>query len=178
MVQRAKSHKSKLSLDRFRLVADWYNFVILEVLSVGGPQYSAKTIAEILGLDEKTVKQSIARLKSLELIRQQEVDGELRWQVNQEVTSTEEAGPNHAIQHSHQQMLRMHADQIEKKSIDKRESVSITFSLRDEDWTDFRRELKEAIVGVVSKYGMKQDGKNQVACLSAQVIKLLEENNA
>ncbi len=178
VVQRAKTHKSKLSLERFRLVADWYNLVVLEILALPGPQYSSKAMAEILGVSEKEVRQAVARLKTLELIREEiGEDGETRWQVTEDVTSTEEAGSNDAIQYAHQQMLQMQAAQIEKKGVDRRESVSVTFSLDDQDWPDFRRELKEAIVGVVSKYGLKQTGKNQVACLSAQVIKLLEEKN-
>lgn len=175
VVQRSKSHKSKLSLDRFRLVADWYNLVILEILSLPGPQFDAKQMADILDISVKDVNQALMRLRTLNLIQEEE-DG--RWRVTEEVTSTEEAGPNEAIQYAHQRMLQMQAAQVERKGIDQRESVSIAFSLHDGDWPDFRRELKEAIVSVVSKYGLKADGKNQVACLSAQVIKLLGEENA
>lgn len=176
VVQRSKSHKSKMSLDRFRLVADWYNFVILEILSLPDTKYSPKAIAEILGIPEKEVRQSISRLKALELINEEEVNGEPRWLVTEDVTSTEEGGNNSAVQHSHQQMLQMQAGQIEKKGVDARESVSVTFSLSDSDWPEFRRELKEALLSVVSKYGMKTGGKDQVACLSTQVVKLLERN--
>ncbi len=179
VVQRSKTHKSKMSLERFRLVADWYHFVILEILSLPDTRYSPKAMAEILGITEKEVKQAITRLKALDLITETEAeDGKVRWAVSEEITSTEEAGNNDAIQLAHHQMLQMQAAQIEKKGVDKRESVSVTFAMADADWPDFRRELKESIIAVISKYGMKPTGKNQVACLSTQVIKLLEDKNA
>jgi uncharacterized protein (TIGR02147 family) len=175
VVQRSKSHQSKMSLEKFRLVADWYNFVILEILGLPESDYSPKNMAEILGISEKDVKQAFARLKNLGLIEETEIDGWRRWTPTEEVTSTEEAGSSEAVQMAHQQMLRMHADQTEKLGIDRRESLSVTFSLADSDWPDFRRELKEALIAVISKYGMRDGRKDQVACLSTQVIKLLEE---
>lgn len=175
VVQRSKSHDSKMSLEKFRLVAEWYNFVILEILGLPENDYSPKAMAEILGISEKEVKQAFTRLKNLGLIEESKIDGQSRWTPTEDVTSTEEAGSCEAIQFAHQQMLRMHADQTEKLGIDRRESLSVTFSLADSDWPDFRRELKEALISVISKYGMRDGTKDQVACLSAQVIKLLEE---
>lgn len=171
VVQRSRNQKGKLSLERFRLIADWYNLVILEILSLPDRKYGTKALAEILGISDKEVKSSLARLKLLGLIAESE-DGAIT--VSEDVTSTEENGPNDAIRLAHQQMLQMHAAQTEKKTIAARESLSIAFGIADADWSDFRRELKEAIVNVASKYSNRENKKDQVVCLSAQALTLLE----
>ena len=175
VLQRTKNDKSRLSLDRFHLIADWYHFALLEILTLPESNFSKSELAEILNISVENVEEGIKRLLDLNLIERTESNASQQYVAKDELTSTEEDGANHAIQIAHQQLLRMHADAVETKSMQDRESLSVTFSIANTEWDEARAELKRAILGVLSKYGSSQKAKDDVAIFSMQMIRLLNE---
>lgn len=173
VLQRTKNDKSRLSLDRFHLIADWYHFALLEIITLPESNYSHEELSQILHISVENVDSGIKRLLSLGLIEEAPTGSKNRYLAKDELTSTEEDGANHAVQIAHQQLLRMHAEAVERKSIKERESLSVTFSLSQSDWEDARTELKQAIVGVLSKFGASKKPKDQVAVFSMQMMTLL-----
>ncbi|MBI2605515.1 MAG: TIGR02147 family protein [Deltaproteobacteria bacterium] len=57
-----------LSVDLFKVIADWHHLAILESLDVDGLEWSPKSIAKFLGISPIEVEAAIERLARLELI--------------------------------------------------------------------------------------------------------------
>lgn len=174
-LQRTKNDKSRLSLDRFHLIADWYHFALLEILTLPQSNFSSQELAEILSISVENVESGIKRLLSLQLIEEAGAHEGAKYVAKDDLTSTDEDGANHAVQIAHQQLLRMHAEAVESKPMQDRESLSVTFSIANSEWEEARAELKRAILGVLSKYGSSKKTKDQVAIFSMQMIRLLNE---
>jgi uncharacterized protein (TIGR02147 family) len=172
-LQRVKDNKNQLNLKHFQLIADWYNFALLEILTLPDSAHTTRELAETLKVPEPAIQESIARLVELDLIEIQS-NGE-KWiaKPKSEVTSTEKDGANRAVQIAHQQTLLMHADAIDHKAFHERESLSITLSLAQSDWPELKEELSEAVVKVLSKYSCNENKKNQAANFTMQIITLL-----
>jgi len=172
-IQRLKDGQSHLTAQHFQLIANWYNFALLEILTLPGSAHTTFELAEILGVGEADIEEAIARLIELDLIEVRTQDKKWVAKAKSEVTSTEKDGAIRAVQIAHQQTLLMHADAIDRKRYDERESLSITLSVAQEDWPRLKQELSEAAVKVLSKYSCNENAKNQVANFTMQIITLL-----
>ncbi|MGE4132964.1 MAG: TIGR02147 family protein [Bdellovibrionales bacterium] len=173
LAQRTQDDQGNLSLEKFRLIAEWYHFALLEILGLPESRYTNLELAEILGISSAEVREAIHRLASLGLLELSTVNGVSLIKVCDEVTSTVEQGASRAIQIAHQQTLQLHADQIEHKSIEERETLSVCLSIAQSDWEDLRRELKESVLKVLTKFATREVSADQVVSFTMQGMTLL-----
>jgi len=173
--QRLKNTDARMSLERFQFISEWYHFAIVEILLLPGPQRSEQDLARILDISQAKVTSALKRLRDLELIEPDPGNAERPWLIKSEYTFVGDEGADRAIQLAHQQMLMMHTRAIETRAVEDRHSLSVVFSMNNASFTEFSRELREAVVNVLSRFADDAKPKDQVTCLSLQALKLLEE---
>ncbi len=174
VLQKTKNELHHLSLERFHLIADWYHFPLLEIIGLQQEDYTHKELAEILAIPEISVAEAIGRMKAIGLLTEEVTDfGTVKYRVQSDYTMVGDEGENRAIQIAHQQLLNMQAKFAEIKPLDERENMAVTFRLTQGEWESLRNDLRTAMMGVISKYADSQAGKDQVACLTMQMVTLL-----
>ncbi|HMN68083.1 MAG TPA: TIGR02147 family protein [Bdellovibrionales bacterium] len=174
--QRAKNSHNRLTLERFQLISEWHHFVILEILGLDGKPYDLKDIAEILDLPIPTIRNSIRRMQTLDLVEEITTDTNTTYRVKSNLSVTGDEGENPAIKLAHQEMLGVHARAVDSKSVNDRQSISVVCSINQKDWLEFRRELKEVVFSVISRFAENTDPKDQVVMYSMQAVTLLPQN--
>lgn len=173
--QRTKSDESRLSLDRFHVVADWYYMPLLELLCLT-PQPSLKVIAAALNIAPSAVEKAISRLIELGMISRGTEYGGPNYVVSSEATFAGDEGSSEAVQSFHRQSLSRQIEAIEQKSIDERESLAISISIDQSEWPRLRDELRNATLSILSKYATNSSAKDQVVSLSMQAITLVPQS--
>ncbi len=174
VLQKTKNESHHLSLERFHLIADWYHFPLLEIIGLQNEDYTHKELAEILAIPEVHVTEAITRMKTIGLLTEEVTEfGTVKYRVQSDYTMVGDEGENRAIQIAHQQLLNMQAKFAEIKPLDERENMAVTFRLTQGEWESLRNDLRTAMMGVISKYADSQAGKDQVACLTMQMVTLL-----
>ncbi|MGE0763132.1 MAG: TIGR02147 family protein [Bdellovibrionales bacterium] len=168
--RRAQVSQKRLPLERFRLVADWYHFALLEILSLESVRLTDPELAKAVGLSTEELGAALSRLERLGLIT---VDENGRRCTNTEVTVAGGEGADQAIRLCHQQTLRLHADAVEERSMDERESMSVSFKLPQAAWPELRKAMRDAVISVASRYGDSENDCDQVVSLAMQMLTLL-----
>lgn len=116
---------SRISTDSFTALSDWQYFAILNLLKVKNFQKDPAWIAERLGITKRLVVQSIARLKRLGLIEEQ--DGILA-RVHKQIRTTDGLA-SRALKISHEQSLRQAIDALHEVDLSLRDITSITMAV-------------------------------------------------
>jgi len=109
----------QISLDTFRLIADWYHFAILELIKVRGFRGHSAWIAKRLGLTASEVNIAVQRLKRLNFL---EVTSRGKW--------CDKVGATTSVSNGHTDSAkRLQQRQILTKSIEALEDIPL--ELRD-----------------------------------------------
>ena len=168
--RRASASQKRLPIERFRLVADWYHFALLEILSLENVFFTHEEMATALGLSLEELTGAIQRLDRLQLLK---LDDQGRLRTNSQVTVTGGQEADEAIRLCHQQTLRLHAESVETKGMDARESLSVCFKVPQKAWPEMRRAMCDAVIAVATQYGSEESNCDQVVSLALQMITLL-----
>lgn len=178
VLQKTKNELNHLSLERFHLIADWYHFPLLEIIGLQNEDYTHKELAEILAIPEASVTEALSRMKAIGLMTEEVSEfGTVKYSIKSEYTMVGDEGESRAIQIAHHQLLNVQAKFVETKPLDERENMAVTFRLTQDEWENLRNDLRTAMMGVISKYADSQAGKDQVACLTMQMVTLLNSRN-
>lgn len=164
---RAASSSSHLKLEHFYLVADWYCFLVLEILGLG--KYSLDDVSTMIGVALPDVQVAVERLIKLGFLRV--TDGV--FELVTDNTTVPESVDDRALQISHQQTLRVHADAVDTKSFDARENMTIDFAVSESDWPQLRAELKKAVLDTISKFGNAPKEKDQVISFTMSALAMV-----
>lgn len=174
---RAKTAKSHLNLEHFNVVADWYCFVLLEILGLENAPRSVHEISILLNVPVKDLELAIQRLIALGFLSRENAETGVKYKVLTESTSVGEEVDDRAIQVSHQQSLRMHAEAIDRKPFAERENLTCSFAASQSEWSVMRKEIQKAILDVISRFGNTSKEKDQVISFTMQMITLLESSS-
>lgn len=167
---RIRSQKSMLSLDQFKLIADWQHFAILELLELHNKYHSIKSLALSLNLSENTITQSLKRLERLNLIQTHENF----YAVTSTKTTVGEETPSLALQRFHTQLLDKAKLALSTQSLQQRDFQNTIFTLRKKELPQFKKDLEQASSALIQKYFHK-DKKDVLYCLSFQLFQLNED---
>lgn len=98
--KRLRESRSRVSLDVFKIVADWQNFALLAFFGMS-PHWSIRELSENLRLSEDVIRQSIRSLVKLELLEKTDVG----YRPRSDSSFVGDELPSEAIRESHRQVL-------------------------------------------------------------------------
>lgn len=166
---RVTNDNTRLDVDRYKVIADWYNLPVLELVTIESLQLSHAQIAKALGIEENLVEECVERLLNLNLIKREQN----RYVAVSDATIVGCQGSNQAIRNSHEQTLKKHAELVKVLDVNDRESLSLSFSIKDSDWRALQSELQESVISTITKYADTNDQLNQVVSYTMQSVKLI-----
>ena len=138
----------QISLDQYRIISDWRAFAILNLIKAIDFQSDDSWIAERLGLEVTDVRETIERLKRLQML--EEKDGRYVRTVSKYRTTEDVA--NASLQKSHAQTLELAQASLERDSVEERDFTWLTMPMDLEKMSlakamirKFQDDLSEAI---------------------------------
>jgi len=120
---------STLTLDRFRIIADWHHFAIYEMVDLKDFEDDAHWIAKRLGdqITPTMVSDAIERLLRLELLARSS-NGRLRKSNQSQIFTTTDV-PNDALKKFHGQMLEKAIQALKDQNVKERDISSNTMAI-------------------------------------------------
>lgn len=163
------SHFSRLELDHFQAISDWYHFAILELTYTKNFQPSIKWVAKSLGIHPVLVSQAIGRLTRLKLMK---IKGKA-WCPSEEVTETGFGTPSVAIRSFHDQILSLAKEALYFQPVENRDFRSTILAIRKDRLPEAKKQL-EALHRdfCIDVSGTAYVEKDEVYCLSTQLFSL------
>jgi len=113
----------QLTVDQFQLISDWRAFAVLNLVQTTDFKNSASWIARRLGLSVEEVKETLARLKRLEMLI--EKDSKLS-RATSKYRTTDDVS-NSSLRQSHAQTLELANAALENEPVERRDFTWLTF---------------------------------------------------
>lgn len=167
--KRTKDPASSLALDHFALIADWYHFAILEILTIDSRVTDA-VIARHLKVPLPQIRKAVSRLVGLNLLS---LDGDQRRpQESQTLVGVEQ--PSEAIREFHRQILQLARTAIDSQPLAERDLSSNFFAFNSQDLPALKKDLQDAVFQIMVKYNSVAS-KDSVYMLSYQLFSIFTE---
>lgn len=157
-----------LSVDTFKLIADWYHIPLLELAEIQGFQLTADTAAQKLGLTRLESQTALDRLERLELI-QKDSNGTYRRQAGRNLVTAHV--PNEALRHFHRSMLGKAQESLETQSPTEKIVGSETYAM-DSHLLEKARTLTERYFSDMVALSEQSQNKDQLYHLGVQFFRL------
>ncbi|MBI1860250.1 MAG: TIGR02147 family protein [Deltaproteobacteria bacterium] len=160
----------QLSLDRFRLIADWHHYGILELLQIESAKSDPRWIAEKLGLAKDTVVAALKRLERLSLL----IYSDDRATPQQDFVFTPSDVPSGALRRHHQQLMEKAQRALYSQTVKERDISSIVMAVDASQMDEAKKMIKAFRRQFNEKFG-RGGRKNAVYCLAVQFFRLNEK---
>jgi uncharacterized protein (TIGR02147 family) len=168
--ERIKRVPTKIHLDAFKMMSDWYHLAILELVRIRPEFGSPSQVAGQLNLPVPVAREAMARLARLELLEQFD---DRRYRTSTKTSQAGDEGPSEAVRVFHHQMMSLSQEALEKVPYSQRESLSIIFSGKKRDLQEMRAEVRDAIYGIVSRFA-KGEPEDTLQAVTLQIFPLWE----
>lgn len=160
----------ELSLEKFSAVRDWYHMAILEMTDLRGFRPDPSWIAEKLFLPVEVVKEAVARLESLGLLK---IDnGE--WKQTHRDLELPGGVPSRTIREHHKQILTKAIVAVDAVATEKRELSSHTFTINRQDLPELKNAVRD-FQRRISKLSQASE-KDAVYVLAMQLFPIFESD--
>lgn len=159
----------EIDLERFKIIADWYHFAILELTGLKSFKSDATWIAKRLNISKSTVKEAIERLLDFGLLTENDKGA---WVQTKAELVTPSGIPSQEIRKHHRQILNK-AEEALQDAVSERDFSALMFTIAKEDLPEIQRELRQFRRELAKKYSKKS--KDRVYCLSTQFFALDKE---
>jgi uncharacterized protein (TIGR02147 family) len=161
----------ELSLDLFRIIADWYHYAILELTFVKGFQSNPRWVASKLGLGISEVNLAVERMVSLELLKIE--NG--KWIKSAEQLNTADKAMTTVAHRKHQkQILEKSIHSLENDPIEKRKHSSMTFAIDESKMNEAKNRI-EKFIGELTDF-LETGERTRVYELSVNLFPIQLEN--
>lgn len=167
-----KREVKDLSVDAFKMIADWYHIPILEMTNITGINLTAKEIAKRLGITELESQVALERLERLELL---ERNAKGRYEKVHGNSVFKSDIPNMALRRFHKQMLERAIDSLETQTPQERYVGSQTFPI-DLAQLDEARSLIDEFRKKLVELFIRGKKKTHVYHLGVQLFRVTKEN--
>lgn len=157
-----------ITLDSFRVIADWYHFAIMELTMQKGFKSDLLYISNQLGISKFEAEQAIQRLERLDLIEKS--NG--RWRQTEIDLSTPNDIPSDAIKKFHKQVLQKAMDAITFQSTEDREISSLIIGINKTDLPKYKNIIRKFHREINSLAETKKNKRTHVYCLNTQFFGL------
>lgn len=161
----------QLTMDRFRIVSDWYCFAILNLSETDGFKWHTAWIAKRLAISSAEVKIAVRRLERVGLIYR---DENSRLKVSKETIWSPDGVPSEAIRNYHRQMLSKAVQALEVQPVTEREFAGVGFPIDPKDMASLKIELNTFIDTLVAKYAKSPRQKKEVYHLEMALFRLTQ----
>ena len=160
---RIRSTNSQMSLDTYRVVADWFHFAILELVDLDARYHSIPALSKALKISLKTTEEAVARLI--------EVGELIGWKTASASTTAGEDVPSQALRSHHRQVLEKAQQALEDQDVSMREYHATFLAVAGEDIPEFKNELRKIRRALIKKFGQKPN-RDRLYCFSTQLFRL------
>lgn len=154
---------TELSLEYFKVIADWYHFAILELTYLKDFKSDVSWISQKLGLESREVEAAVERLEKLGLLSIKKG----KFIDTFKFLSAGNDTPSSALKKFNSQLMRMAIDALYEQDVLEREISSNIFSINKNDiplFKDRMRTFREDMEILASK----ASEKDAVYCLGMQ----------
>ncbi|MEK6704426.1 MAG: TIGR02147 family protein [Bdellovibrionota bacterium] len=167
-VNELRKEYTPLSVDTFKIMADWYHFAILELTLVDDFDADPSWIAKTLGISIYEANSAIQRLKKLEFLEEKR-DGSLKLGAQFDVNP---AGiPSDAVKKFHKQLLEKAMLAIDLQSLDDRDFSSVILAMDSADIPLAKKKIRKFQDEFDAEFS-KAAKKSSVYCLGVQLFRL------
>lgn len=128
-----------LTIDAFRVIADWYHFAILELLKLDNYRNDLSWMAKALDLTELQVSEALGRLERLELIEKRKS----RYHPTGAYVSSPDGVPSEALKKFHEQLLKKALDALYLQSVEERDFSAMLMPVALKDVPLARRRIRD-----------------------------------
>lgn len=163
-----KSFYKDLSIDHFKIIADWYHFAIMELSLTEEFKSNSKWIAKTLGITEVEVKIATERLLRLELI---EVSKQGNISITGNFFADPKGAPSEALRQFHKQLMQKAQDAVSIQSVEKRDYSSTIIAINESDIPNAKIELRKFREKFDKQFSISPK-KTHVYCLGIQFFSL------
>ncbi len=163
----------ELSLERFKIISDWYHFAILELTELDGFESDPRWIAGRLGIPSQLAIEAIERLLDFGLLVNQ--NGKLK-QTHINLATPSDI-PSRELREHHSQILMKADAALHEIDITERDFSAITLAFNSEQMDEVRKELKELRRRLGQKI-QEHPRKNRVYCLAMQFFPFDQKNKS
>lgn len=163
----------EINLERFKIVADWYHFALLELTEVEGFNSEVGWISKKLGIDEVVTQQAIERLIDFGLLIKDDSGCLRQTQAN---LATPSGIPSREIRKHHSQILMKAQDSLENTSVEKRDFSALTMAFDESQIEEAKALIKEFRRNFDRLMKEGQSSKKRVYSLAVQFFPLDQEN--
>ncbi|MBY0413359.1 MAG: TIGR02147 family protein, partial [Bdellovibrionales bacterium] len=147
-----------LELEEFKIIQDWYNYAILEMIKLHDFQPSEVWIAKRLSISEDDALIALERLVKLELLIQN-TDGTFSKSKNT-LGIIQTGFSTVAMRNRQKQILTRAIESLDLVEFDKRDQASITLSLDSDILPEVKlkiREMRRSLADFITKKSKKRD---------------------
>lgn len=171
--ERIKRVPTKIHLDAFKMMSDWFHLAILELVRIRPEFDTASKIAAQLNLPLAVAREAMARLARLGLF--EEFD-DRRYRASTKTSQAGDEGPSETVRLFHHQILSLSQDALEKVPYGERESLSVIFSGKKEDLPAMRTEVRDALYGILGRFA-KGEPEDTLQAVTLQIFPLWEDKS-
>ncbi len=129
----------QLSVDQFRVVADWYHFAILSLMEISGFEPDASFIARRLGISRMQASAAVKRLVRVGLIE----DRDGKWISTGKNIETSTDIQSSALRRAHHQILEQAVAAIESVPLEKRDVTSICMAIDSKKLPEAKKLIRD-----------------------------------
>jgi uncharacterized protein (TIGR02147 family) len=157
-----------LSVDHFKMIAEWYHLPILALTQVSGFKLTPESAAQALGIHPAEAEAALTRMLALEIL-ERAPEGEVRavgerWLARSPI-------PNSALRRYHRQMLTKAIESLESQTPQEKFVGSETFGLDPEQLPEAVR-ITERYFDEMLALGERAKRRRKVYHLGAQLFDL------
>lgn len=163
-----KTEVRDLSLDAFKLIADWYHIPILEMTGLAKFKFTPAAVARRLGITPLEAQVAVERLLRLELIEPKDGGGYRKVHKNSLFKSEQ---VNLALRRFHQQMIERAGRSLETQKPDERYVGSQTFAIDPQSLPEAKKIIDEFRQKLVSHFDSGKS-RTEVYHLGVQLFNL------
>lgn len=131
----------ELSLDLFRVIADWHHYAILALTHTEGFQSNPQWIATELKLTVTQVNLALNRLLELGFL-ERDTKGNLQ-RSTEPFTTADKGITDSALKRHQQQILEKAIDSLQNDPIETRSNTSLTFAINPENLPEARKRIED-----------------------------------
>lgn len=159
--------ETQVTMDQFKLIAEWYHFAILELFKTKAFVCTPKRIAAALDLSEDDAAEALARLERLQFVEKKAGS----YRLVRARTFTDSKSRSQALRNFHARVLEKAAEALGTQVRAERVSLAAIGAVGLDQIEGVRGEINQLAQTFVAKH-TKQEDADHVYCLSVNFFRL------